>query len=98
MFRKLVLALVVLAFTVTAALAAPVAAKVSAVEGEKITVTLQADKPAWMKVGAPVKLKSIGPGKVTAIDGTTVTIASKKAGSVKIDQEVAIDKGGMAGC
>jgi ABC-type transporter Mla subunit MlaD len=98
MFKRIVLALVAVAFVATAAFAAPVAAKVSAVDGDKVTVALQADKPAWMKVGAPVKIKNVGPGKVAAIDGTSVTITTKKAGDLKAGQDVSIDKGGMAGC
>lgn len=98
MFKKLVLTLVAFAFTVTAALAAPVTAKVTAADDAKITVTLQADKPAWMKVGAAVKIKGLGPGKVETIEGTTVVIKAKKAGDAKVGQDLSIDKGGMAGC
>lgn len=98
MFKKIVLTFVALAFTVSAALAAPVTAKVTAADAEKVTVTLQADKPAWMKVGAAVKIKGLGPGKVETIDGATVTIKAKKAGEAKVGQDLSIDKGGMAGC
>ena len=98
MFKRIVFALVAVAFVASAAFAAPVAAKVTAVDGETVTVALQADKPAWMKVGAPVKIKNVGPGKVATVEGTTITIKTKKASEVKVGDELSIDKGGMSGC
>ena len=67
-------------------------------ESDKVTIELQADKPAWMKAGAQVKIKNVGPGKVAEISGKTVTITSKKASSLKAGDDVSIDKGGMSGC
>ena len=98
MFKKFVLTLVALAFAATTALAAPISAKVTAADAEKFTVTLSAEKPAWLKVGAAVKVKGLGPGKVATVDGSTVTITSKKAGEAKVGADVSIDKGGMQGC
>jgi uncharacterized membrane protein len=98
MLRTIVLTVVAFALAVTTALAAPVTAKVTASDAEKITVTLPAEKPAWLKVGTAVKLKGLGPGKVTAIEGTTVTISSKKAAEAKVGTDLSIDKGGMSGC
>jgi ABC-type transporter Mla subunit MlaD len=98
MFKKLVLTAVAVALATTTVLAAPVAAKVATVEGETVTATLQADRPAWMKAGAAVRIKGLGAGKVTGVEGTTVTITTKKAGDAKVGQDLSIDKGGMTGC
>ena len=98
MLKRFAFTVAALFLSVVVAMAAPVAGKVTAVDGDKITIELQADKPAWMKAGAPVKIKSVGPGKVAELSGKTVTLTSKKASSVKAGDAVSIDKGGMSGC
>ncbi len=98
MLKRFAFTVVALLLSVVVAMAAPVAGKVATVAGDKVTVELQADKPAWMKAGAQVKIKNVGPGKVSDISGKTVTITSKKASSLKAGDDVSIDKGGMSGC
>jgi hypothetical protein len=95
---SMVLATVALAATVFAAGAC--AGKVTKVEGEKVTVTLEGAAPAWAKKGTTVSALGGAP-KVLAVDGKEVTLKfnKAKAAAIKLDSKVSMTKGGeMQGC
>jgi hypothetical protein len=99
MIKRLALALVVLAFTVGTALAAPLTAKVTTVDTKSIVVTLDAEKaPAWVKKGAAIKIKGLGAAKITDVSGKEVTIATTKAADTKAGDSISFDKAGTVGC
>ena len=99
MIKRIALALVVLAFTVGTAFAAPLTAKVATVDAKSIVVTLDAEKaPAWVKKGAAVTIKGLGAGKVTEVSGKSVTISTSKASESKVGDAISFDKAGTVGC
>ncbi len=92
MIKRFLVALSVVALGATLALAAPVKAKVTAIDGKKVTVELVDEKADWMKKGAPVKFKG-GVGRIREIVDKTITMNSKKADILKIGDEIELDKG-----
>ena len=92
MMKRLLVALVALALGATVTLAAPVKAKVTAIDGKKVTVELVDEKADWMKKGAPVKFKG-GVGRIREIVDKTITMNSKKADILKVGDEIELDKG-----
>ena len=99
MFKRFVLALVILAFAAGTAMAAPLTAKVATVDTKSVVVTLDADKaPAWVKKGAAIKIKGLGAAKITEVSGKSVTISTSKASEVKVGDAISFDKAGSVGC
>jgi predicted secreted protein len=92
MIKRFLVALSVVALGATLALAAPVKAKVTAIDGKKVTVELVDEKAEWMKKGAPVKFKG-GVGRIREIVDKTITMNSKKADILKVGDEIELDKG-----
>jgi hypothetical protein len=92
MIKRFLVAVSVVALGATLALAAPVKAKVTAIEGKKVTVELVDEKAEWMKKGAPVKFKG-GVGRIREIVDKTITMNSKKADILKVGDEIELDKG-----
>ena len=92
MIKRFVAALAVVVLGATLALAAPVKAKVTAIDGKKVTVELVDEKADWMKKGAPVKFKG-GVGRIREIVDKTITMNSKKADILKVGDEIELDKG-----
>jgi len=92
MMKRVVVALAVALFAGTLALAAPVKAKVTAIDGKKVTVDLVDEKAEWMKKGAPVKFKG-GVGRIREIVDKTITMNSKSAEKLKVGDEIELDKG-----
>jgi len=92
MMKRLLVALVALALGATVALAAPVKAKVTAIDGKKVTVELVDEKADWMKKGAPVKFKG-GVGRIREIVDKTIAMNSKNAEKLKVGDEIELDKG-----
>jgi hypothetical protein len=91
-FKRLSLALVLLAFGVVAVFAAPVAGKVAAIDGKKVQITMTGEKEDWVKKNAPVKIKG-GTGTITEVAGTKVTISTSKASDMKVGDDITFDKG-----
>jgi predicted secreted protein len=85
-----VLAVVVLGAAL--ALAAPVKGKIASIDGKKVQVELVGEKADWMKKGAAVKFKG-GVGRIVDITDNKVTMNSKKAGELKVGDEIELDKG-----
>ncbi len=73
--------------------------KIASIEGVKVQITVDGEKPAWVKKGAGVKVAG-GLGKVVEVAATTVTINTRKAPTLKVGQEVTLEKGpaAPAGC
>jgi hypothetical protein len=107
MTKRILTALLLVAFGLSAAVAvaasADVNAKVLAVDGGTVKLEIQGEKPAWVKKNAPVKFEN-AVGKVLEVsaEGVTpvvVTIKSKKASSMKEGETVSFKKGtSTAGC
>jgi opacity protein-like surface antigen len=90
--KRLLVALATVAVSASLVLAAPVKAKVTAIDGKKVTVDLVDEKADWMKKGAPVKFKG-GVGRIREIVEKTVTMNSKNADKLKVGDEIELDKG-----
>jgi predicted secreted protein len=99
MIKRFLAAVAVLALGAALALATPVKAKVTAIDGKKVTIELAGEKVLWMKKGAPVKWKG-GVGRITDIQDKTFTMNSKNAAKLKAGDEIEIDKGpaDLQGC
>jgi hypothetical protein len=99
MIKRFLVALAAVAVSSTLALASPVRAKVTAIDGKKVSLELVDAKADWMKKGAPVKFKG-GVGRITDITDNKVTMNSKKADVLKVGDEIHLDKGPAAleGC
>jgi opacity protein-like surface antigen len=92
MIKRFLVALAAVAVSASLALAAPVKAKVTAIDGKKVTIELVDAKADWMKKGAPVKFKG-GVGRITDITENTVTMNSKNASKLTVGGEIEVDKG-----
>jgi len=100
MIKRFLAAVAVLALGAALALATPVKAKVTAIDGKKVTIELAGEKAPWMKKGAPVKWKG-GVGRITEVkDDKTLLVTSKNAKDLKAGDELEIDKGpaDLQGC
>jgi len=92
MIKRFVVAAAAVVLSASMALAAPVKAKVTAIDGKKVTVELVDEKAEWMKKGAPVKFKG-GVGRIREIVDKTITMNSKNAEKLKVGDEIELDKG-----
>jgi predicted secreted protein len=92
MIRRLLVAAAAVALSAGLALAAPVRAKVTAIDGRKVTIELVDGKADWMKKGAPVKFKG-GVGRIREIAEKTITMNSRAADKLKVGDEIEVDKG-----
>jgi hypothetical protein len=98
MLKRTLAALAAVVLTATVALAAPVKAKVAAIDGKKVQVTLT-DTADWVKKGNPVKWQG-GVGRILEVKDKTATINSKNAKDLKVGDELALEKGpaDLSGC
>jgi len=102
----------ILTLVLIAAIAAPVfaaappktaAGKVTAIEGTKVTIAIEGDKPEWVKKNGFVKFKS-GTGKIVEVSASDIKPATfvatyKKASDMKVGDAVTFEKGlSVAGC
>lgn len=96
MFKRSALLIVLAA---TAAFAAPVKGKVESVKDRTIVVKTEGALGPWAKKGIQVKINHKLNGKITAVEGATVTLSSPKAGELKAGEEISFDKSlAAAGC
>lgn len=103
--KKFIIALaLILAVVVTAAAADKTSTgKVTGIDGTKVTIAVEGDRPAWLKKNAFAKFK-IGTGKVVEVSAvettpTTFVVTIKKASEFKVDDVVTFEKGlSVAGC
>ena len=92
MIKRFVVAAAAVVLSASLAFAVPVKAKVTAIDGKKVTVDLVDEKAEWMKKGAPVKFKG-GVGRIREIVDKTITMNSKNAEKLKVGDEIELDKG-----
>jgi len=92
MIKRLVVAAAAVVLSASLAFAVPVKAKVTAIDGKKVTVELVDEKAEWMKKGAPVKFKG-GVGRIREIVDKTIAMNSKNAEKLKVGDEIELDKG-----
>ena len=92
MIKRLVVAAAAVVLSASLAFAVPVKAKVTAIDGKKVTVELVDEKADWMKKGAPVKFKG-GVGRIREIVDKTIALNSKNAEKLKVGDEIELDKG-----
>lgn len=103
--KRFFLTLVLIAAVAASAVAATkiVTGKITAIDGTKVTIAIEGERPDWIKKNAPVKFK-VGPGKIvelSAPDATpfTIIVNSKKASEMKVGEAVTFEKGlAMSGC
>ena len=96
------LLLATVALAATAFAAGSVSGKVTKVEDDKVTVTMEGAVPAWAKKGATVNALGGAP-KVVAVNGNEVTlkVTKAKAAKVKVDSSVTVNESDgeeMQGC
>jgi ABC-type transporter Mla subunit MlaD len=92
MIKRFVVVLAVFVLGAALALAAPVKGKIASIDGKKVQVELVGEKADWMKKGAPVKFKG-GVGRISDITDNKVTMNTKKAETLKVGDEIELDKG-----
>jgi hypothetical protein len=106
MLKRMTIALFVAVTLVVAAtlFAAPATnGKILAVDAGSVRIAIDGEKPAWIKVGAPVKFKD-GVGKILEVsaEGVTpavITVKTKKASEMKAGEAISFEKGkSMSGC
>jgi RNase P/RNase MRP subunit p29 len=96
MFKRSALLAVLVA---TAAFAAPAKGKVMSVKERTVVVKTEGALAPWVKKGIQVKINHKLNGKITAVDGATVTLSSPKADELKAGEEITFDKSlAAAGC
>jgi len=99
----MVFALFLVGATAARAEGGKVTGKVVAVEEGKLQIAIEGDRPAWIKVNAPVKFAD-GNGKVLTVSGADVKpvvimVKTKLASKLKVDESVTFEKGkSMSGC
>lgn len=76
--------------------------KVTKVESDKVTVSIEGALPAWLKTGATLAVKGAAP-KVIAIAGNEVTLrfSRSKAAKIKVDSILPLSEAGdseLQGC
>lgn len=105
MMKKLLAAFALLALVASTSFAADPPAKstlngtITAINGLAVDITVDGDKPAWVKKGQGIKVAG-STGKITAVAATTVTFNAKKASTLKVGDKVSVEKGpaAPAGC
>jgi hypothetical protein len=72
---------------------------VVSIKGVRVEVTVEGEKPAWVKKGSGIKVKG-GLGKIVDVSADTVAFNTKKAPMLKVGEKLVVDKGTVvpAGC
>jgi hypothetical protein len=75
------------------------AGTIASIDGNAVEVTVEGEKPAWVKKGSGVKFEG-GMGKLVDVTATTVKFNSKKASTLKVGDKIELQKGASvpAGC
>jgi len=107
MIKNLFIAFLLVAFGITAAMASvrDVPGKVTAIEGEQVTIIAGADLPNWAGKGRFLRVNDdagtniLRGAEITEAEGRTITITTKNAGKLKVEQAVVLNRGRQeAGC
>jgi hypothetical protein len=79
--------------------ALPLNGTVVAVKGTRVEITVEGEKPSWVKKGSGIKVKG-GLGKIVEVAATTVAFNTKKASTIKVGEKLTVEKGTVvpAGC
>lgn len=96
LITKISLLFAMAAFAATAFAAESFKGKVSAIDGEKITVTVEKDIPAWVKKGSNVEAMGGAP-MVVEVKGNMVVLKFGKAKAAKIKADSAMTISESAG-
>ena len=90
---KLATLCALIAIAASAFAAGPLAGKVAAVEGEKVSVTVEKGVPAWVKKGVTVQALGGAP-QVVDVKGNVVVLKfnKAKAAAIKVDSSVTISE------
>ncbi|RII28881.1 MAG: hypothetical protein CXR31_03130 [Geobacter sp.] len=93
LITKLAVLFAMAAFATAAFAAEAVKGKVTAVDGEKVTVTTERDLPAWVKKGVNVEALGGAP-TVVEVKGNEVVLkfGKAKAAKIKTDSTVTISE------
>jgi len=99
MIRRIAAAFTLLALGATLALAEPLKGRVTSIEGKKVQLTITGEKPDWFKKGAMVKWTG-GVGRIVEVTDDTMTMNTRQASKLKVDDELEPVKGPAAleGC
>lgn len=80
----------------------PITGTIKAIDGIKVEMTLDGEKPVWVKKGVGIKLPDLkgGVGKIVDVTATSVVFNTKKASELKVGAKVNLEKGppAPAGC
>lgn len=103
--KRLIPTLVLIAAVAVSALAATktVTGKITAIDGTKVTIAVDGERPDWIKKNGAVKL-TVGPGKIVELaapDATpfTIVVQTKKASELNVGDAVTFEKGlAVSGC
>ena len=77
--------------------------KSTAIDGTKVTIAIEGERPDWIKKNGPVKFK-VGPGIVIELSAAdakpfTIVVTIKKAAEMKVGDAVTFEKGlASSGC
>jgi hypothetical protein len=105
MMKRTLTALVLVAAVAASAMAASKTAtgKITAIDGTKVTMALEGERPDFIKKNGPVKFK-VGPGKIVELSAAdakplTIVVTIKKAAELKVGDAVTFEKGlASSGC
>ena len=97
MTKRILLLAVVALLAAGLALAAtppnpPLNGTVKAITGTRVDITVDGEKPAWVKKGSGIKLKG-GVGKIVEVTATGVAFNTKKASTLTVGEKVVVEKG-----
>lgn len=70
----------------------PLNGTITAIKGTRVDITVDGEKPAWVKKGSGIKLKG-GLGKIVEVTATSVAFNTKKASTLAIGEKVVVEKG-----
>lgn len=89
-------------FTTTAFASGSISGKVTAIDGEKISVTVEKEVPAWLKKGEAVQAMGGSP-TIVEVKGNVIVLkfGKAKAAKIKADSNMTIsesDGDEMQGC
>ncbi len=70
----------------------PLNGTITAIKGTRVDITVEGEKPAWVKKGSGIKLKG-GLGKIVEVTATGVAFNTKKASTLAVGEKVVVEKG-----
>ena len=79
--------------------APPLVGTVASIKGVRVEITVEGEKPAWVKRGSGIKVAG-GLGKIVDVAAASVAFNTKKAPTLKVGDKLTVEKGTIvpAGC